>query len=105
MKTNGWHAEVVREFYRDAWRLQLARRGGNAIDLVTCGELQIHRVPLGEELPADCGIVLPEGMWPAIVAAVDPSPHSAEIRRVEAALVLEQARVEKILDAALAGRI
>ena len=96
----GWRAHVEEradDFVRGLVRLHLWRHmPDGAVEVLVEGGL-VHRVSEGERFPDGAGLVLTSDQWSAIEALVEPQAHNAELRRVEEALHVERARVDRIL--------
>ena len=98
----GWQVHFEHEFMRDGWRMHLWRRVGNEVE-VASGTLTVTRMESGVE-PVTSGLYLPGDAYQAIVSAIDPPAHAAEVRRIEEALAVERARVERLIDHALTAQ-
>lgn len=98
----GWQARFVDEHYMDGRRLHLWCPVGDMLN-VAVGQFDTLMVDPAVEVP-QAGIFLPGDCYQAIVDAVDPPAHKAEIRRLEDALRLEQIRVDQMLTTFLGGR-
>ena len=68
---------------------------------VVCNDGTITTVEDGAAPPENAGILLPPGVWAAICEIAVPSHGAAEVKRLEDALAVERARVDRVLDAGL----
>lgn len=92
---HGWQAQFSHEFMQGTHRLYLWRDLGSEVEVVSAELVGTRTDPALVSQPG--GLLLPRGAYEAIVAAIDPPAHQAEVRRLEEALTLERARVDRAL--------
>jgi hypothetical protein len=100
----GWQAFHRDEFVSGRSRLFLYRPVGERIDInLEDGTWQTIDADVVE--PANAGWVLPRGGWEAIVALIEPDASKGEIQRLEEALTIERARVDRMLDTSTGSQV
>lgn len=93
-------AHVVDDWPMQTKRLLLAVDRGERIDyLMDNGTWQ--SADAHEVTPGGAGLVLPNGAWEAICAIATPGVSRQELAHVQEALLIERARVDRVLTAHL----
>ncbi len=98
----GYRARAIDDMYTGGHRLYLFRElaDGRAETLLEDGSWQVFD-PMAVP-PQNAGILLPTGGWNAIREhATPPGPTPGEVARLEEALTVERARVDRTLAAFL----
>lgn len=93
-----WQAHLAEEWQRDGWLLHLVADAapGQVRYLTDRGEFDLT----GEldQRPGNAGLYLPDGAWQAILALAAPMATAGELDRLQDALTVERARVDRALE-------
>lgn len=98
-----WRAHLVEDFAADASRLYLVRDVGDSMEIITGwaddGMPVVRNVDRYVALPDDVrGLLVPNSALQAIAERLRPDASGPEVRRLEEALKIERARVDRALD-------
>jgi hypothetical protein len=107
--TDGWLVAIETDHLRRFDILVMARRRGDDLDVITGlghpgdGSPEITTVSAMMASTNEQRWVFPRGVLQAIAEHLKPGPGSDEVKRLEEALAVERARVDRCLNAATIG--
>jgi hypothetical protein len=104
--TRGWLVGIESDHLRRFDTLIMARRVGDQLDVITglghgTQVIELTTVPATSSGTEAERWVFPSGVLQAIAEALKPGPGSGEVKRLEEALAVERARVDKLIDKAV----